>query len=134
MPDRTNLWPIVITIISSVLIGFALSTLAYRFRILRVPGGNFVERLDRHVHLTPAERKQIGEIMEDTRGRIERLRRDYQRDRRDALWDSYDRVRAVLTPEQQQIFDREFVPPWGSRREIESSPSPSEIPSPAAPQ
>jgi Spy/CpxP family protein refolding chaperone len=117
-----------------VLIGFALSTLAYRFRILRVPGGNFVERLDRHVHLTPAQRKQIGEIMEDTRGRIERLRRDYQRDRRDALWDSYDHVRAVLTPEQQQVFDREFVPPWGSRRESEGSSSPSGIPSPAAPQ
>lgn len=134
MPDRTNLWAILITIISSVLIGFALSTLAYRFRILRVPGGNFVERLDRHVHLTPDQRKQIGAIMEDTRGRIERLRRDYQRDRRDALWNSYDHVRAVLTPEQQQIFDREFVPPWGSRREDESAPSPSEIPSPAAPQ
>ena len=119
---------------SSVLIGFALSTLAYRFRLLRVPGGNFVERLDRHVHLTPAQREQIGEIMEDTRGKIERLRRDFQRERRDALWNSYDRVRAVLTPEQQKLFDREFVPPWGSRREIEGVPSPPETQAPAAPQ
>jgi hypothetical protein len=134
LPDRTNLWAILITIVSSLLIGFALSTLAYRFRLLRVPGGSFVERLDRHVHLTTAQRKQIGEIMENTRGKIERLRRDFQRDRRDALWDSYDHVRAVLTPEQQRIFDREFVPPWGSRREVEGAPSPSGIPSPAAPQ
>ena len=132
MPDKSNLWSIAITAIASVLIGFALSTLAYRMRLLRVPGGSFVERLDNHVHLTPAQRDQVSDIIHQTRYKIEDLRRDFSRTRRATMWDSYDKVRAVLTPEQQKIFDRDFSPPWGNRREFEGErPAPSAIVSPA---
>ena len=115
MPDNSTAWSIAITAIASVLIGFALSTLAYRTRVLRVPGGSFVERLDHHVHLTPAQRDQISDIMHNTRAKIDGLKRDYIRARRSSMWDSYDQVRAVLTPEQQKVFDRDFSPPWGPR-------------------
>ncbi|HVN28180.1 MAG TPA: hypothetical protein VMT64_06820 [Candidatus Binataceae bacterium] len=130
MPDKSNVWSIAITAIASVLIGFAISTLAYRMRILRVPAGSFVGRLDNKVHLTSTQREQVTEIIDKTRDQIEGLRHDYFRARRAAMWDSYDKVRAVLTPEQQQIFDRDFAPPWGTRKEAERSPA-SASPSPA---
>jgi Spy/CpxP family protein refolding chaperone len=130
LPDNSTVWSIAITAIASVLIGFALSTLAYRTRLLRVPGGSFVERLDHHVNLTPAQREQISGIMRDTRGKIDGLKRDYLRARRSSMWDSYDKVRAVLTPDQQKVFDRDFSPPWGSRRDSESDSSiPAAVPS-----
>jgi hypothetical protein len=123
LPDKPNLWSIAITAIASLLIGFALSTLAYRVRLLRVPGGDFVERLDRRVHLTPAQREQVSDVLHDTRFKIEGFRRDFERARRGAMWDSYDKVHALLTPEQQKIFDRDFSTPWGTRGESESGPS-----------
>lgn len=115
-----------------MLIGFAISTLAYRMRILRVPAGSFVDRLDNRVHLTSAQREQVTEIIHGTRDKIEDLRRDFFRARRSAMWDSYDKVRAVLTPDQQAVFDRDFAPPWGSRKEAAGERSPaSAAPSPA---
>jgi hypothetical protein len=132
LPDKSNFWPIVTTAVASVLIGFALSTLAYRMRILRVPGGNFVERLDNRVHLTPAQREQVTDIIQETRFRIETLRRDFLRSRRSALWDSYEKVRGILTPPQQKIFDSDFSPPWGGRHEGGGQASPAASPSAAA--
>ena len=112
MPGNPNIRTIAITALASLLVGFALSTLAYRYRILHVPGGYFIERMNRELNLTPAERDQIHAIMSDTRHHVEDLRRESMEKRRALFSDSWNKIRAVLTPDQQKIFDRDFSPPW----------------------
>ena len=120
-------------------IGFAGSTLAYRYKLLRVPGGNLVERMNRALNLSPSQREQIGEVMEDTRSQVMQLRRNFQHQRRRLMIGAYLKIRAILSPDQQKKFDNEFVPPKfrAEARQaeqqrggpsIESSPSPSPAP------
>jgi len=54
--------------ISGLLIGFAVSTLAYRYRVLRVPGQSIVERMSRDLQLTPAQRDRVGDILRESLG------------------------------------------------------------------
>ena len=70
MPAKSNIWFGVLVGISCLLIGFALSTMAYRYRYLRVPGGGLIERMDRELNLTPAQRDRIGDILRDTRFKV----------------------------------------------------------------
>jgi Spy/CpxP family protein refolding chaperone len=98
-------------LIAGVAIGFAGSTLAYRYKLLRVPGGNLVERMNRSLSLSPSQREEIVEVMEDTRAEVMQLRRTMQRQRRRLMIDAYLKVRAILNPDQQKKFDREFIPP-----------------------
>jgi Spy/CpxP family protein refolding chaperone len=92
-------------------IGFAASTIAYRFRLLRVPGGNLIERMDRSLALDPAQREQIAGVMEDARDHAMLLRRELQRQRRHLMIDAYLKIRSILRPDQQKKFDDEFIPP-----------------------
>ncbi|HTR62163.1 MAG TPA: hypothetical protein VMH37_10705 [Candidatus Binataceae bacterium] len=118
MPGRFNAWTFAFSLAAAVLIGFVASTLAYRYRILRLPGEPVVARMDRELHLTPAQHSQIRDIMRDTRLRIMQDERDFRRQRRQAFLEALQQIRATLTPEQQQIFDREFLP-YGSRSQIQ---------------
>jgi Spy/CpxP family protein refolding chaperone len=70
-----------------------------------------MEKMSRDLNLTPSQREQVGEVMEDTRGRVGQLRRNFQRQRRKVLLNAYIQIRTVLTPEQQARFDQDFVPP-----------------------
>jgi Spy/CpxP family protein refolding chaperone len=97
--------------LTGVLIGFAASTLGYRYRFLHVPGEGPLQRMDRVLKLTPMQREQIQEVMDGARERVESSRHDFQRNRRQILIDSYTKIRTLLTPEQQRDFDRDFVPP-----------------------
>jgi Spy/CpxP family protein refolding chaperone len=67
--------------------------------------------MDRVLNLTPAQKAQVGEVMEDARDKIQQARRDFQRQRRKSLTDAYIKIRVLLTPHQQKQFEREFVPP-----------------------
>ena len=100
-----------VALIAGVVIGFAGSTLAYRYKLLHVPGGNLVERMNRSLTLTPSQREEIVEVMEDTRAEVMQLRRSMQRQRRRLMIGAYLKVRGILNPDQQKKFDREFVPP-----------------------
>ncbi|MHB8381208.1 MAG: hypothetical protein ACYDC3_02540 [Candidatus Binataceae bacterium] len=111
IPGKFNSWPMVLAIAASLLIGFTLSTLAYRYRFMRVPGQGVVARMNRDLHLTPGEREQIFAIMQDTRLRVMQVRNHFQRARRTLLIQAYAQIRATLTPEQQRQFDREFAMP-----------------------
>ena len=69
--------------------------------------------MDRELNLTPAERQQISQIMHDTRNKALQMRQQMQHQRHLLFADSFGRVRAVLTSEQQKKFDRDFpLPPW----------------------
>jgi hypothetical protein len=98
--------------VSCVLIGFALSTLAYRYHYLRVPGGGLIERMNRELNLTPAQSDRIADILRDTRFKVMQVRQDYVHRRHQLFWQGLSNVRGILTPDQQKIFDRDFTRPW----------------------
>jgi hypothetical protein len=112
LPTRSNLWLGLLVGVSGLLIGFAVSTLAYRYRILRVPGQSIVERMSRDLQLTPAQRDRVGDILRESRFKVREQQLEYQKHRHQLFWQALGQVRAMLTPEQQKIFDREFARPW----------------------
>ncbi len=132
---------LLVALIAGVAIGFAGSTLAYRYKLLQVPGGNLVERMNRSLSLSPYQREEIVEVMEDARAEVMQLQRSMQRQRRRLMIGAYLKVRGILNPEQQKKFDHEFVPPkfrdearqaeqQGGDDATEASPSATETPTP----
>ena len=111
MQGKYNTLLIAIALVAGLVVGFAGSTLAFRHRLLRIPGEGPFQRMDRVLNLTPSQKAQVGEVMEDTRDKIQQARRDFQRQRRKSLDDAYIKIRGLLTPDQQKRFEREFVPP-----------------------
>jgi Spy/CpxP family protein refolding chaperone len=97
--------------VASLAIGFAASSLAYRYRWLGVPRGPFIERMQRELNLTPTQRDQILQIVNETRSKVMAMREEFQHQRHEQMRQARARVRALLTPEQQEKFDREFRPP-----------------------
>ncbi len=117
---------VAIAIVAGLAIGFVATTFVYSRNLLRLPGEGPLQRMDRLLKLTPAEKIQIGEVMEDTRSKVQEARRDFQHQRRKLLLDAYARMRATLTPEQQRTFDRDFVPPnFQQRVEHQQSATPA---------
>ena len=100
----------VLAVAAALLVGFVASTLAFRYRLLRLPGESVVARMDRELHLTPAQRSQIRDIMKDARLRIMQYGQDFRRQRRETFLRAMHQIRATLTPEQQEKFDRDFLP------------------------
>jgi len=115
LPAKSNIWFGLIIGVSCILFGFALSTLAYRYHYLRAPGGGLIERMNRELDLTPAQRDRIGDILRDTRFKVMQARQDFDRKRHEMFWQGLGQIRGVLTPEQQKIFDRDFTQPWTHR-------------------
>jgi Spy/CpxP family protein refolding chaperone len=100
----------VLAVAAALLVGFVASTLAYRYRILRLPGESVVARMDRELNLTSAQRSQIRDIMRDARLRIRQYEQDFRRQRHETFLQAMHQIRATLTPEQQEKFDRDFLP------------------------
>jgi Spy/CpxP family protein refolding chaperone len=128
---------VAIALVAGLVIGFAGSTLCYRYGFLRIPGERSLQRMTRVLKLTPGQRDQIHQVMEDTRDKILQTRRDLRHQRRQLFIEAYMKIRAMLTPEQQKTFDSQFVPPR-IRDEAEQmklqqgrAPAPSSTPSTA---
>lgn len=67
--------------------------------------GDFFERMRRDLNLSDEQALQVRAILDETRDEFDKLRVE-ARPRFDAIRDtSRARIRAVLTPEQQKIFD-----------------------------
>jgi len=133
---KLNFWPVAIAALSSLLIGFAASTLAYRYRILRVPGQPVFERMNRELGLTGAQRQEIQQIMRETRFKVRSEQHDFVNRRRELFMQAFVQIRAILTPDQQQIFDRDFAPPMfaGGIRGRRDGGGGMGMPPPAPPQ
>jgi len=110
LPVRFNAWTLGLAVAAALLVGFVASTLAYRYRILRVPGESLVARMDRELKLTPAQRLQIRDIMKEARLHIMQFEQDFRRQRRQTFLEAMQQIRATLTREQQEKFDRDFLP------------------------
>jgi len=101
-----------ITLVAGLLIGFALTTMGYRHGYLHFHGAHaFVDRLDRELQLTPSQRQQVMDIMRDKRNKMQQLREQMFAQRAQLIAQTHDQIRGVLTPEQQNKFDRNFHPP-----------------------
>jgi Spy/CpxP family protein refolding chaperone len=120
-------------LLAGLALGFAGSTTAYRMGWLHPPGGGPMEKMTRELNLTPSQREQVGEVMEDTRARVGQLRRNFQRQRRRILLSAYIQIRGLLTPDQQTRFDRDFVPPR-FRMEAEELEQQSQTPPLSSPE
>jgi Spy/CpxP family protein refolding chaperone len=145
LPGKQSIAFLIAALLAGLALGFAGTTTAYRYGWLHQPGGGPVERMSRDLGLTPSQREQVAEVMEDTRARVGHLRREFQKQRRKVLLNAYIEIRALLTPDQQKRFDQDFVPPR-FRTEADqlqqqgqaeappwASPGPSSAPSPDAP-
>lgn len=106
---------ITLAVIAGLLLGFAITTTAYRYHLLRVPGRHgFVDRLNQDLQLTPDQLHQIEMLMRDSHTKMDQLHDDFRRQHDQLIYQTHDQIRAVLTPEQQQKFDRDFShPPTG---------------------
>ena len=111
MPDKSKGWLLVAVAVAGLAIGFAASGFAYRHRWLGVTHAPFIDRMQHELNLTPGQRDQILAIVNETRSRVMNLREEFQHQRREQMRQARVRVRALLTPEQQEKFDREFRPP-----------------------
>jgi Spy/CpxP family protein refolding chaperone len=110
LPDSRKGWLFVVVAVAGLAIGFAASSLAYRYRWLGVPHGPFIERMQRELNLSPTQRGQILQIINETRSKLMNLHEEFQHQRHETMLQARARVRALLTPEQQEKFDREFRP------------------------
>ncbi len=105
-------------LIAGLLIGFAATTVAYRHRILMVPGPHtFLERLDRDLSLSPQQHHQIEDLIRETRSKMEKLHQDFRQQHQQLIMQAHDQIRAMLTPDQQLKFDHDFAHPGDSEHE-----------------
>src|SRR2546421_310923 len=99
---------IAVALLIGLLVGCAATAFAYRHYWLRSPGERVLERMDRMLKLTPAQHDQVVGIMHETRAKVEDMRRESHRQRRELIQQARGRIRELLTPEQQANFDRYF--------------------------
>ena len=138
MPDSGKGWLFVVIAVAGLAIGFAASSLAYRYRWLGVQRGPFIDRMQHELNLTPTQRDQVLQIINETRSKVMNLREEFQHQRHETMLQARARVRALLTPDQQEKFDREFRPPpehehEGSRRMHDGEGGPHDGDAPPAP-
>jgi Spy/CpxP family protein refolding chaperone len=122
LPDKGKGWLFVAVAAVSLAIGFAASSMAYRHGWLGGGRPPFIERMQRKLNLTPTQREQIIQIINETRSKVMNLRDEFQHQRHETMHQARARVRSLLTPEQQEKFDREFKSPY--RRDHERGPGP----------
>ncbi|MFZ2061473.1 MAG: hypothetical protein WAU82_10725 [Candidatus Binatus sp.] len=129
MPARSNIWFGLLIGVSCILIGFALSTMAYRYRYLHVPGGGLIGRMNHELNLTPAQSDRIADILRDTRFKVMQAHQDYVHRRHQLFWQGMSDIRGILTPDQQKIFDRDFTRPWEHHGHHDNGEDDDQVPS-----
>lgn len=70
------------------------------------PPGMLIERLDRELQLTGDQRTRIEQIFKDRRPRLEAAQDEMVKRAQQEQQDFQAEIRKILTPEQQQRFDR----------------------------
>jgi Spy/CpxP family protein refolding chaperone len=111
LQGKTSALLIAAALLAGLAIGFAGSTMAYRYGWLHVHGRYLLQRMDRELGLTPAQHEQIEDVMEGTHEKMRELRLNLRDQRRRLMINTYLKIRSLLTPDQQKTFDSRFVPP-----------------------
>ncbi len=115
MPARFDRLFTALAVLAGLLIGFAASSLAYRYRWMRVPSRGLIQRMDQVLKLTPEQHDQIAQVLDETRSKMEDLRRESERQRRAVLSETSDKIHALLSADQQKDLDRYFLPGMNRR-------------------
>ena len=63
-------------------------------------------RLERHLDLTPEQRSELREILEESRREAEAMRRELAPRMREVMSRTEERIRAILTPDQVERFEQ----------------------------
>ncbi len=75
-------------------------------------GDHFLELLERELALTTDQMRRIEQILEQSHAEGDALRREMLPRLRGAMTDTRDRIREVLTPEQQATFEKLRLQHW----------------------
>jgi Spy/CpxP family protein refolding chaperone len=111
LQGKTSALLIAAALLAGLAIGFAGSTMAYRYGWVHVRGRYLLQRMDRELALTPAQHEQIEDLMEGTHEKMHQLHANFRDQRRRLMINTYLKIRSLLTPDQQKAFDSRFVPP-----------------------
>ena len=98
------------TFLLGLLVGIVAGPLIWR-RPPQPPGGSFqgmVDQISKELSLTGDQRTQVEKILTETRTQLQDVRKQFSQIRAS----SRDRISAVLTPEQQQAFEK-----WKQRQD-----------------
>lgn len=94
-----------------ILIGSLGTHLYYAHRLMR-PGGPpgmggelFMDRLFARLDLTPGQRQEIERILDESHVQAESFREEMAPRVRALMEETHERVLAVLTPEQREVFE-----------------------------
>ena len=68
-------------------------------------GKEFLERLDRELKLAPEQRRSVGKILDESQTRTKELWEKIAPEMRDEMKRSREKMRGVLTPDQNQRLD-----------------------------
>jgi Spy/CpxP family protein refolding chaperone len=94
-----------------ILIGSLGAHLYYSHRLLQpdgppgMGGKIFMDRLLTRLDLTPEQRREIEEILDESHARADEFRRSMAPEVRALMEQTHERLLAVLTPEQREIFE-----------------------------
>jgi hypothetical protein len=108
-------WIAVLSVIGLFVIGILIGSLGthlfYAHRLLQ-PGGPpgaggkiFMERLLTRLDLTPQQRREIESILDESHARAEEFRDEMAPQVRALMEKTHERLVAVLTPEQREVFE-----------------------------
>lgn len=130
---RQSLIVMAIALVAGAAIGFAASTLSYRYHWLRPPGEQPFDRMSRSLGLSDLQRAQMLAVLQETRRELVQARLDFEAAKRHLMVEAYLRSRALLDPNQQRKFDRKFVPRELLREAQQSAPPAAHAPAGAGP-
>ena len=68
----------------------------------------FLRHFTQNLDLTPEQEQQIKQILDDSREQMTAQRREINRGMEDMLGATRSKIRKVLTPEQQEKYDKTF--------------------------
>ena len=70
------------------------------------PPGRLIERLDEELQLTPEQKTKVGQVLDSRRERLESVQNEVIARAEQEQKELQAEIRKVLTPDQQQRFDR----------------------------
>lgn len=106
--DTSRYTAAAVALLVGLLLGFAATAVAFRQHWIPVPGSSLVDRMDRVLKLTPAQREQLVEILDETHVRVGQMRIEFDRQRHKILAETRGEITGILTPTQKIQFEHYF--------------------------
>jgi len=125
-------WKSLLLLVLVFFAGLAVGVVGTRIVVRRVVQGaiahpervqTYMERnLTRRLRLDNDQQVKLHDILTDTRGQLTSLRKEFQPQAAEVLTDADKKISALLTPEQQERYDKFKERNWPALRAIQSPP------------